>query len=247
MKKIIPCLDIKNGRVVKGVQFESLKDAGDPASCAKAYALQGADEIVLLDISATTENRKSVLTETIKSVRQEVSVPITVGGGISTLKDIEAILNAGATKVGINSASVKNPNLINEASKAFGSSKIVIAIDCKKVNEVYNVLINGGFTDTGLNAVDWAKEVERRGAGEILLTSFDKDGTKGGYDIAITKQVASAVSIPVIASGGVGKIEDFLEVFTKTNAKSALGASVFHFGELTVNQIKNYLSENGVQ
>jgi anthranilate synthase component 1/cyclase len=245
-KKIIPCLDIKDGRVVKGVQFANLKDAGDPVLCAAEYDKQGADEIVFLDITATGENRGSKLAEIIKAAAAQIKTPIVVGGGVKSVEDIKLLIAAGASKVALNSAAVKNPNLIKEAASAVGSQKIVVAIDVKKVGDGYNVLTAGGLNDTGLNAVEWAKQVEALNAGEILLTSFDADGTKRGYDLEITKQIANAVAVPVTASGGGGKKEDFKEVFEKTNCAAALAASLFHFGEITVGELKNYLRGLGV-
>lgn len=245
-KRIIPCLDVKNGRVVKGVKFENLRDAGDPAEIACLYDQQGADEIVLLDITATCEKRKTI-TEVIKKVARELSVPLTVGGGIRTIDDIREILIAGADKVGINSAAVADSSLIGRAAELFGSRCVVIAIDVKSSPGGYTVYVEGGRRDTGIDAVQWAMEAERLGAGEILLTSMDRDGTKNGYDIDITGKIAGAVKIPVIASGGAGKPEHFYDVFTLAHADAALGATVFHYRELSIYEVKKYLKENGTR
>ena len=245
IKRIITCLDIDNGRVVKGVNFINLKDAGDPVVIAKAYNEQGADEIVLLDINASYEKRGTML-RLVKKVANIVSIPLTVGGGIRTVEDFRQMLEMGADKVSIGSAAVKNPNLILETSRKFGSKKVVIAIDVKKVDDEYHVYIQGGKKDTGLEAISWAKEVEKLGAGEILLTSMDADGTKKGYDIEITKKISDAVDIPVIASGGAGKMEDFLEAFTIGGAHAALAASLFHFKEVDIGELKDYLYGEGV-
>ena len=245
IKRIITCLDIDNGRVVKGVNFINLKDAGDPVVIAKAYNEQGADEIVLLDINASYEKRGTML-RLVKKVANIVSIPLTVGGGIRTVEDFRQMLEMGADKVSIGSAAVKNPNLILETSRKFGSKKVVIAIDVKKVDDEYHVYIQGGKKDTGLEAISWAREVEKLGAGEILLTSMDADGTKKGYDIEITKKISDAVDIPVIASGGAGKMEDFLEAFTIGGAHAALAASLFHFKEVDIGELKDYLYGEGV-
>ncbi|MGC8764277.1 MAG: imidazole glycerol phosphate synthase subunit HisF [Brevinematia bacterium] len=245
-RRIIPCLDIDRGRVVKGVNFVNLVDAGDPVENAKIYNEEGADELVFLDITATHENRDTMV-DVARRVAREIFIPFTVGGGIRTIEDIRNLLKAGADKISINSAGVKNPSFIKEASKVFGSSTIVVAIDAKKVGENrWNVFINGGRIDTGLDAVEWAKKVEELGAGEILLTSMDRDGTKNGYDIELTARIASSVSIPVIASGGAGKKEHFLEAFVKANASAALAASLFHFRELSIGEIKNFLKEKNI-
>lgn len=245
-KKIIPCLDIKDGRVVKGVKFVNLNDIGDPSECAEAYCKQGADEIVFLDITATTENRKTFLT-VLEKAAKKVTVPLTIGGGITNLDDIEKVLAAGADKVSINSAAVKTPKILNEAAKKFGKEKLVLALDVKKSNGVYKVVINGGQVEGAVAPVEWAKKAEDLGAGEILLTSMDTDGVTKGYDIAITKLISESVKIPVTASGGAGKIEDFSEVFTKTLAAGALAASLFHYGTLKIFQIKEYLKKLGIK
>ena len=245
-KRIIPCLDVKDGRVVKGVQFVDLVDAGDPVACAKAYEAQGADELVFLDITATTENRKTVIDMAAKVVSQ-VSIPFAVGGGIRTAEDFEAILKAGAAKAAINSAAVARPELISEVSGKFGSDRVVLAIDVKRHDDGrYTVLTHGGQIDTGIDAVEWAVKGEKLGAGEILPTSLTQDGQKTGYDIDITRQISEAVSVPVVASGGAGTLEHFYEALTEGKADAALAASLFHFKELTVPQVKEYLHERGV-
>ena len=244
-KRIIPCLDVKEGRVVKGVNFVNLIDAGDPVENAKVYDQQGADELVFLDITASYEKR-GIMIEVVKRTAEEVFMPLTVGGGIRTVKDIRNLLNAGADKVSINTAAVKNPDLITEGAKLFGSQCIVVAIDAKRKGDTWEVYIHGGRTPTGLDAVKWAKEAVDRGAGEILLTSMDRDGTKAGYDIELTKAVSEAVSVPVIASGGAGKKEHFYEALTEGKADAVLAASLFHFKELSIPELKNYLKEKGV-
>ncbi len=245
-KRIIPCLDVKDGRVVKGVNFVDLIDAGDPVEAAKAYNLSGADELVFLDITATHEDRNT-MTDMVSRVASEVFIPFSVGGGIRNVEDIRAILNAGADKVSLNSAAVLNPELVKEASEMFGSQCIIVAIDVRKRPEGwYEVVIAGGRKPTGLEAVAWAKKVVLLGAGEILLTSMDKDGTKSGYDIGITSEIAKAVGVPVIASGGAGKMEDFYEAIVDGNAQAVLAASLFHFGEIEIRDLKKYLSEKGV-
>ena len=244
-KKIIPCLDFKDGRVVKGVSFVNLVDAGDAVENAKLYEKEGADELAFLDISATLEGRKT-LAEVVKKVAANITIPLSVGGGIKSVQEAKAILDAGANKISVNSAAVKDPNLIDELVKNFGSQRVIVAIDAKEVNGVWNVFVRGGMTDSGLNAVEWAKEAAKRGAGEILLTSIDRDGAKTGYDIPLTKAISEAGNIPVIASGGAGKKEDFLKALTEGKASSALGASVFHFREIEIEGLKKYLRENGV-
>lgn len=244
-KRIIPCLDVDKGRVVKGVKFQNLRDAGDPVEVAKGYEEQSADELVFLDITASAEERK-IMIEVVQRVAETIFIPFTVGGGVSSLEDIRRLLSAGADKVSINTASVKNPQLIYESAKRFGSQCIVVAIDAKRSQKGWEVYIHGGRTPTGLDAVEWAKRVEGLGAGEILLTSMDADGTKKGYDIELCRAVASAVSIPVIASGGAGTMEHFYEVFTKTNVDAALAASLFHFKEVSIPELKAYLKNKGV-
>lgn len=244
-KRIIPCLDVLNGRVVKGVNFVNLRDAGDPVEQAAVYDREGADELVFLDITASHENRNTVL-DMVQRVADTVFMPFCVGGGIRTIDDIRATLLAGADKVSINSAAVKNPDLINQGAWGFGSQCIVVAIDPKRVDGRWEVFINGGRVPTGREAVAWAKEVEDRGAGEILLTSMDRDGTKAGYDIELTCAVAEAVSIPVIASGGAGTLEHFHEALTVGKADAALAASLFHFDEIRIRDLKQYLAARGV-
>ena len=245
-KRIIPCLDVNKGRVVKGVRFVNLIDAGDPVEAAKAYDEAGADELVFLDITASAEDRDIIL-DVVKKTAETVFMPLTVGGGVRSLEDIRKLLESGADKVSINTAAVKEPILVEEAAKRFGSSTIVVAIDAKKVGENrWEVYIHGGRTATGIDAVNWAKAVESLGAGEILLTSMDRDGTKSGYDIELTRAISEAVSIPVIASGGAGKKEHFYEAFTEGKADAALAASLFHFKELTIEEVKSYLKERGI-
>jgi imidazole glycerol phosphate synthase subunit hisF (EC 4.1.3.-) len=244
-KRIIPCLDVDKGRVVKGVKFQNLRDAGDPVEVAKGYEEQSADELVFLDITASAEERK-IMIEVVQRVAETIFIPFTVGGGVSSLEDIRRLLSAGADKVSINTAAVKNPQLIYESAKRFGSQCIVVAIDAKRSESGWEVYIHGGRTPTGLDAVEWAKRVESLGAGEILLTSMDADGTKKGYDIELCRAVASAVSIPVIASGGAGTMEHFYEVFTQTNVDAALAASLFHFKEVSIPELKAYLKNKGV-
>ena len=245
-KRIIPCLDVKNGRVVKGVSFVDLIDAGDPIACAAAYDRQGADELVLLDITATHEGRSTMI-DIVERVAKTVFIPFTVGGGIRTTDDFKELLRAGADKISVNSAAVRNPDLINDAADKFGSQCVVCAIDAKKrENGGWEVYLNGGRIPTGIDAVAWAKEAYSRGAGEILLTSMDCDGQKNGYDIELTYAVSTAVGIPVIASGGAGKKEHFYDAFTKGAADAVLAASLFHFNELPIPELKKYLKENGI-
>ncbi len=245
-KRIIPCLDVKEGRVVKGINFVSLIDAGDPVALAKIYNDEGADELVFLDLTASYEKR-NIMLDVAERVAKNVFIPFTVGGGIRNILDIENLLMAGADKVSINTQAVRNPKFIEEASERFGAQCIVVAIDAKKEGNKYTVYIEGGRTPTNLDAVLWAKEVEERGAGEILLTSIDKDGTKDGYELTLTKAISEAVSIPVIASGGAGDVKHFFEVFDYANADAALAASLFHFGELKIGELKSYLREKGVE
>ena len=245
-KRIIPCLDIKEGRVVKGINFVKLVDAGDPVEAAIEYEKQGADEIAFLDINATHENR-SITLHVIEKAAENVFMPITVGGGIRTIEDIRNLFAAGADKISINSEAVKNPNFIKEAANKFGSQAIIAAIDAKSTPDgSWEVVIAGGRQRTRINAIEWAKTMEEYGAGEILLTSMDRDGMKTGYDIPLTSQISSNVSIPVIASGGVGTMEHFLEGFRDGLADAALAASVFHFGEMTIKEVKEYLKKNNV-
>ncbi len=244
-KRIIPCLDVDNGRVVKGINFVDIKDVGDPVACAIAYDRQGADEIVFLDITATHEGR-ATMADVVRRTARNVFVPLTVGGGIRALEDFKEILRAGADKVSVNSAAVRDPALIERAADKFGSQCVVAAIDARRKGDGYTVVINGGRIDTGIDAVAWAKEVERRGAGEILLTSMDADGTKNGFDIELTNAVAGTLGIPVIASGGCGKLAHFSEVFEQSCADAALAASLFHYKELTIGQVKAHLLAHGI-
>lgn len=245
-KRIIPCLDVKDGRVVKGVNFVNLRDAGDPVDNAKVYDKEGADELVFLDITASHEKRKTMVS-VVERVAKEVFMPLTVGGGISTIEDIRNLLNAGCDKVSINSAAVKDPDFVKKSATRFGSQCIVVAIDAKRKGRSWEVFINGGRIPTGIDAVSWAGKVEALGAGEILLTSMDKDGTKDGYDIPLTKKISESVSIPVIASGGCGELEHFYDVLTKGKADAALAASVFHFRELSIHDVKKYLTKKKVE
>lgn len=245
-KRIIPCLDVKNGRVVKGVNFVNLIDAGDPVECAKIYDKAGADELVFLDITASSDARDTV-TDMVNAVAKNVFIPFTVGGGIRSVEDFRRILNAGADKVSVNSAAVKNPQLISEAAEKFGRQCVVVAIDAKRRADKsgWDVYLNGGRINTGIDAVEWAKKAEELGAGEILLTSMDCDGTKAGYDIELTKIISENAGIPVIASGGAGKMEHFLDAFREAKADAVLAASLFHFREIEIMDLKRYLSENG--
>ncbi len=245
-KRIIPCLDVNRGRVVKGVNFVNLKDAGDPVEIAKAYDKEGADELVFLDITASSEARDTVV-DMVRAVAANVFIPFTVGGGIRTVEDFKKLLREGADKISVNSAAIDRPELISEAADKFGSQCVVVAIDAKRRPDGgWNIYKHGGRLDTGIDAISWAKRVEKLGAGEILLTSMDCDGTKAGYDIELTKTVADAVSIPVIASGGAGSMEHFYEALTKGGADAALAASLFHYKELEIRQVKEYLSQKGV-
>lgn len=247
-KRIIPCLDVKDGRTVKGIQFENLIDAGDAVALAHQYSSQGADELVFLDIAATQEERATI-SSFAQNVAQKVSIPFTIGGGIASVEHAKQVILAGADKVGINSAAIKNPNLISDLASAFGAQAVVVAIDAKKTNTTvsgWEVMIAGGKISTGADVVEWASECEQKGAGEILLTSIDCDGAKQGFDIPLLLAVQAVVSIPLIASGGAGKKEHFLELFTKTNATGALAASVFHFGIISIQELKNYLRDHGV-
>ena len=245
-KRIIPCLDVRDGRVVKGVNFVNIRDAGDPVELARFYSDQGADEIVFLDITATSDGRATVA-DVVERTAEQVFVPLTVGGGIRTLEDFRQLLRAGADKISVNSAAVKDPGLISRAAERFGSQCVVLAIDARRRPEgSYEVVVAGGRTPTGLDAVEWARRGEALGAGEILLTSMDADGTKAGFDLEMTRAVTQAVSIPVIASGGCGSLEHFAQVFQETGCDAALAASLFHFGELTVPQVKEYLRKRKI-
>ncbi|GIV57818.1 MAG: imidazole glycerol phosphate synthase subunit HisF [Rhodothermaceae bacterium] len=244
-KRIIPCLDVKDGRTVKGVNFVNLIDAGDAVELAKAYVDQGADELVFLDITATLEKR-ATLVALVRRIAREINIPFTVGGGIGSVDDVRALLEAGADKVSVNSAALRDPALIDRIADAFGSQCLVLAIDAKRVGDVWRVFTHGGTRPTDREAVAWAVEGERRGAGEILLTSMDHDGTKGGFALDLTRRIAEAVSIPVIASGGAGAREHFTEVFRDGRADAALAASIFHFGEIPIPDLKAYLRDAGV-
>ncbi|MGD9786883.1 MAG: imidazole glycerol phosphate synthase subunit HisF [Sulfuricellaceae bacterium] len=250
-KRIIPCLDVTAGRVVKGVNFVGLRDAGDPVEIARRYDQQGADELTFLDITASSDERDLIL-HIIEDVAAQVFIPLTVGGGVRSVDDVRRLLNAGADKVSINTSAVTNPQLINDASARFGSQCIVVAIDAKQVSAEgeplrWNVFTHGGRKDVGLDAVEWAREMERRGAGEILLTSMDRDGTKIGFNLELTRAVADAVNIPVIASGGVGNLDHLVDGVTKGHADAVLAASIFHYGEYTVQQAKEYMALHGIE
>ena len=245
-KRIIPCLDVNKGRVVKGVNFVDLKDAGDPVEIAKAYDAAGADELVFLDITASCEGRDTVV-EMVRQVAANVFIPFTVGGGIRTIDDFKRLLREGADKISVNSAARDRPELITEAAEKFGSQCVVVAVDAKRREDGgWNIYKHGGRLDTGIDALEWVKKAERLGAGEILLTSMDCDGTKAGYDISLTRAVSDAVSIPVIASGGAGTLEHFYEALTEGGADAALAASLFHYKELEIRQVKDYLAAKGV-
>ena len=245
-KRIIPCLDVNNNRVVKGTNFVNLRDAGDPVEVAKAYNKAGADELVFLDITASSDHRHTV-TDLVRRVAEQVFIPFTVGGGIRTVDDFKELLREGADKISINSSAIMNPNLISEAADKFGSQCVVVAIDAKRREDGsgWNIYKNGGRVDMGMDAVEWAMKVDKLGAGEILLTSMDCDGTKAGYDIELTRRVSENAKIPVIASGGAGKMEHFLDAFTEGKADAVLAASLFHFREIEINDLKKYLRENG--
>jgi imidazole glycerol-phosphate synthase subunit HisF len=244
-KRIIPCLDIKDGRTVKGTNFVQLRDAGDPVELAMRYCDEGADELVFLDITATTEKRKT-LAKLVRDIATHINIPFTVGGGINTVEDVSLLLENGADKISINTAAVKNPSLINELSKNFGSQCVVVAIDAKIIDHNWMVVTHGGRTPTPLYATAWAKEVADRGAGEILLTSMENDGTKNGFAIDITKEISNTVPIPVIASGGAGSMQHFEEVFNNANADAALAASIFHFKEIAIPDLKKYLADKKI-
>ena len=245
-KRIIPCLDVNNGRVVKGTNFVNLRDAGDPVEAAKAYDAQGADELVFLDITASAQARNIIL-DMVAQVADSIFIPFTVGGGIRTVDDFNALLRAGADKVSVNSAAIRNPSLIQEAAEKFGSQCVVCAIDAKRRPEGgWTVYLNGGRVDTGLDAVEWAKQAVELGAGEILLTSMDRDGVKNGYDLELTRAVSDSVNVPVIASGGAGAMEHFYDAFTAGHADAVLAASLFHFGEITIPDLKAYLAGRGI-
>lgn len=244
-KRIIPCLDVKNGRVVKGVNFVDLIDAGDPVAIAQAYDKAGADELVFLDITASSDNRNTVV-DMVRKVAEKVFIPFTVGGGIRTVDDFKALLREGADKISVNSAAIMNPNLISEAADKFGSQCVVVAIDAKKTSDGWHIFKNGGRVDMGIDAIEWAMKADKLGAGEILLTSMDCDGTKAGYDIELTRLISENVSIPVIASGGAGNLSHFYDALTDGKADAALAASLFHFKELEIKEVKEYLRGRGV-
>ncbi|MBE5761674.1 MAG: imidazole glycerol phosphate synthase subunit HisF [Clostridiales bacterium] len=246
-KRIIPCLDIKDGRVVKCVKFENMRDAGDPVESAKRYCAEGADELTFLDITASHDRRKTVA-DMVSRVAEEVFIPFTVGGGISTVEDFRTILNCGADKISINSAAVRNPQLIRDAADRFGSQCVVVAIDAKRRLDQsgWDVYLNGGRINTGMEAIKWAEQAYKLGAGEFLLTSMDADGTKAGYDVELTRAVADIVGVPVIASGGAGKMEHFTDVINNGHADAVLAASLFHYGEFTIGQVKDYLYEQNI-
>lgn len=244
-KRIIPCLDVNNGRVVKGINFVNLIDAGDPVAVAAAYDAAGADELVFLDITASSDHRNTVA-DMVRKVAEQVFIPFTVGGGIRTVDDFKAILREGADKVSVNSAAIMNPHLISEAAEKFGSQCVVVAIDAKKTPDGYHIFKNGGRVDMGIDAIEWAMQADKLGAGEILLTSMDCDGTKAGYDIELTRLISENVSIPVIASGGAGKLEHFYDALTDGKADAALAASLFHYKELEIRQVKEYLQDAGL-
>lgn len=245
-KRIVPCLDMTQGKVVKGIQFVNFRDAGDPVELAKEYDKQGADELVFLDITATVENR-DILLDVVRRTAKEVTIPFSVGGGVRTVSDMRTILRAGADKVSVNTGAFKNPRLISDCAKEFGSQCVVLSLDAKKIRpNRWNVFINGGRTDTGVSAVEWAKTATQLGAGEILLTSIDTDGTKRGFNVELTKLISEAVAVPLIASGGAGKLDNFVEILKEGRADAALAASLFHFGELTIQEVKDYLKEKGI-
>lgn len=244
-KRIIPCLDVREGKVVKGINFVGIKEVGDPVECAKEYNRQGADEIVFLDITATHEHRGTMLDVVARTAR-EVFVPLTVGGGINSIEDFKNTLRAGADKVSVNSAAVKNPQLIYDAADQFGNQCVVCAIDAKRIDGSFHVVVHGGRIDTGLDAIEWAKQAVSLGAGEILLTSMDTDGCKNGFDLELLNAVCDAVNVPVVASGGCGSLEHFSQVFEETKADAALAASLFHYRELTVGQVKEHLRQHGI-
>jgi cyclase len=244
-KRIIPCLDVKDGRVVKGINFVGLRDAGDPIECGLRYSEEGADELVFLDITASSD-RRNIVAEMVERVADAINIPFTVGGGLRTLEDIQLILRAGADKVSLNTQAVENPDLVRESAERFGSQCIVVAIDARRENGRARVYTHGGRTRTELDAVEWGQRVAALGAGEILLTSMDSDGTKKGYDLELTRQIATSVQIPVIASGGAGNLDHLYEGLTEGAASAVLAASIFHFREITIQQVKSYLKEHGV-
>lgn len=245
-KRIIPCLDVTNGRVVKGVNFVALKDAGDPVEIARRYNEAGADELTFLDITASSDDRDLIL-HIIEAVASEVFIPLTVGGGVRAVRDVQRLLNAGADKVSINTSAVSNPQLVQEASDRYGGQCIVVAIDAKRVDGHWEVFTHGGRKATGLDAVEWAMQMERLGAGELLLTSMDRDGTKSGFDLELTRAVSDAVGIPIIASGGVGNLQHLVDGVTQGRADAVLAASIFHFGEYGIGEAKRYMKQHGIE
>jgi cyclase len=245
-KRIIPCLDVTNGRVVKGVNFVGLRDAGDPIEISRRYDEQGADELTFLDITASSDNRDLIL-HIIEEVAAQVFIPLTVGGGVRKVEDVRRLLNAGADKVSINTSAVQNPQLVADAADRYGSQCIVVAIDAKQIGQEWEVFTHGGRKPTGLNAIEWAKKMQSLGAGEILLTSMDRDGTRNGFDLALTRAVSDAVAVPVIASGGVGNLNHLVDGIVKGHADAVLAASIFHYGEYTVRQAKEYMAQHGVE
>jgi|TARA_B110000003_G_scaffold87930_1_gene90001 cyclase len=245
-KRIIPCLDVTNGRVVKGINFVELQDAGDPVEVAKKYNEQGADELTFLDITASSDNR-GLIFDIIENVAKQIFIPMTVGGGVRTCEDVRNLLNAGADKVGINTAAIKNPDLVAEAASRFGSQAIVVAIDAKKVDDHWEVFTHGGRNPTGINALDWAKKMVKFGAGELLITSMDKDGTKTGFDNILNKLISESVQVPLIASGGVGNLQHLVDGVKVGGADAVLAASIFHYGEYSIQEAKAYMSKNDIQ
>jgi cyclase len=245
-KRIIPCLDVTNGRVVKGINFVELQDAGDPVEVAKKYNQQGADELTFLDITASSDNR-GLIFDIIENVAKQIFIPMTVGGGVRTCEDVRNLLNAGADKVGINTAAIKNPDLVAEAASRFGSQAIVVAIDAKKVDDHWEVFTHGGRNPTGINALDWAKKMVKFGAGELLITSMDKDGTKTGFDNILNKLISESVQVPLIASGGVGNLQHLVDGVKVGGADAVLAASIFHYGEYSIQEAKVYMSKNDIQ
>ena len=245
-KRIIPCLDVTNGRVVKGINFVELQDAGDPVEVAKKYNEQGADELTFLDITASSDNR-GLIFDIIENVAKQIFIPMTVGGGVRTCEDVRNLLNAGADKVGINTAAIKNPDLVAEAASRFGSQAIVVAIDAKKVDDHWEVFTHGGRNPTGINALDWAKKMVKFGAGELLITSMDKDGTKTGFDNILNKLISESVQVPLIASGGVGNLQHLVDGVKVGGADAVLAASIFHYGEYSIQEAKLYMSKNDIQ
>ena len=245
-KRIIPCLDVTNGRVVKGINFVELQDAGDPVEVAKKYNEQGADELTFLDITASSDNR-GLIFDIIENVAKQIFIPMTVGGGVRTCEDVRNLLNAGADKVGINTAAINNPDLVTEAASRFGSQAIVVAIDAKKVDDHWEVFTHGGRNPTGINALDWAKKMVKFGAGELLITSMDKDGTKTGFDNILNKLISESVQVPLIASGGVGNLQHLVDGVKVGGADAVLAASIFHYGEYSIQEAKAYMSKNDIQ